>query len=172
MPEASNGATAPNTLEARGITKIFGGLVAVNAVDFDIPERSIVSLIGPNGAGKTTFFNMVSGLYKPTAGNFVFFDLVMAGIGVCTLDDIAISVLTAVIGHQRQRGLTLVDAGWMALSRDRGTLEGRLKSENNRVASFTSRIANPPSPSPDRVAEIKARLQKLIETIREYEKGL
>jgi branched-chain amino acid transport system ATP-binding protein len=47
--------------------------VAVNAVDFDIPERAIVSLIGPNGAGKTTFFNMVSGLYKPTAGSFVFF---------------------------------------------------------------------------------------------------
>jgi branched-chain amino acid transport system ATP-binding protein len=72
VPEASNGAAAPNILEARDITKVFGGLVAVNAVDFDIPERSIVSLIGPNGAGKTTFFNMVSGLYKPTGGNFVF----------------------------------------------------------------------------------------------------
>jgi ABC-type branched-subunit amino acid transport system ATPase component len=59
---------AANILEARGITKVFGGLVAVNSVDFDIPERSIVSLIGPNGAGKTTFFNMVSGLYEPTAG--------------------------------------------------------------------------------------------------------
>ena len=72
MPEASSRAAPPNILEARGITKVFGGLVAVNAVDFDIPERSIVSLIGPNGAGKTTFFNMVSGLYKPTGGSFVF----------------------------------------------------------------------------------------------------
>ena len=63
---------ARNIMEARGITKIFGGLVAVNRVDFDIPERSIVSLIGPNGAGKTTFFNMVSGLYEPSAGSFVF----------------------------------------------------------------------------------------------------
>jgi branched-chain amino acid transport system ATP-binding protein len=72
VPEVSNGAVNPNILEGRGITKVFGGLVAVNAVDFDIPERSIVSLIGPNGAGKTTFFNMVSGLYKPTAGGFVF----------------------------------------------------------------------------------------------------
>ena len=62
----------PNILEARGITKVFGGLVAVNAVDFDIPGRSIVSLIGPNGAGKTTFFNMVSGLFEPSAGAFVF----------------------------------------------------------------------------------------------------
>jgi branched-chain amino acid transport system ATP-binding protein len=67
-----NGKRAGNTLEARGITKVFGGLIAVSEVDFDIPERSIVSLIGPNGAGKTTFFNMVSGLYEPTAGSFVF----------------------------------------------------------------------------------------------------
>jgi branched-chain amino acid transport system ATP-binding protein len=66
---ATNGGT--KILEARGITKVFGGLVAVNSVDFDIPERAIVSLIGPNGAGKTTFFNMVSGLYEPTAGTFV-----------------------------------------------------------------------------------------------------
>jgi len=64
----------PNILEARGITKVFGGLVAVNAVDFDIPGRSIVSLIGPNGAGKTTFFNMVSGLFEPSSGAFVFKD--------------------------------------------------------------------------------------------------
>ena len=72
MPETGNGAAARSLFEARGITKVFGGLVAVNAVDFDIPERAIVSLIWPNGAGKTTFFNMVSGLYKPTAGSFVF----------------------------------------------------------------------------------------------------
>jgi branched-chain amino acid transport system ATP-binding protein len=63
---------APTILQARGITKVFGGLVAVNSVDFDIPDRAIVSLIGPNGAGKTTFFNMVSGLFEPTAGSFVF----------------------------------------------------------------------------------------------------
>jgi D-serine deaminase-like pyridoxal phosphate-dependent protein len=55
------------------------------------------------------------------AGNYVFFDLVQAGIGVCTIDDIALSVLTSVIGHQRERGWILIDAGWMALSRDRGT---------------------------------------------------
>jgi branched-chain amino acid transport system ATP-binding protein len=71
VPEGENGG-ASNILEARGITKVFGGLVAVSEVDFDIPEGSIVSLIGPNGAGKTTFFNMVSGLYQPTAGSFSF----------------------------------------------------------------------------------------------------
>jgi D-serine deaminase-like pyridoxal phosphate-dependent protein len=67
------------------------------------------------------FARGLTGVTEVRAGNYVFFDLVMAGIGVCTLDDIAISVLTTVIGHQRQRGLIMVDAGWMALSRDRGT---------------------------------------------------
>ena len=59
-------------VRARKVTKRFGGLVAVNEVDFDIPRGSIVSLIGPNGAGKTTFFNMLTGAYTPTAGEITF----------------------------------------------------------------------------------------------------
>src|SRR5678815_1108642 len=59
-------------LIASGIRKEFGGLTAVNDLDFTIPQRSIVSLIGPNGAGKTTFFNMLTGLYKATSGTIVF----------------------------------------------------------------------------------------------------
>jgi branched-chain amino acid transport system ATP-binding protein len=59
-------------LVADNVRKEFGGLTAVNDLDFKIPERSIVSLIGPNGAGKTTFFNMLTGLYKPTSGTIVF----------------------------------------------------------------------------------------------------
>jgi branched-chain amino acid transport system ATP-binding protein len=59
-------------LVADAVRKEFGGLIAVNDVDFAIPEGSIVSLIGPNGAGKTTFFNMLTGVYKPTAGSIVF----------------------------------------------------------------------------------------------------
>ena len=64
-------AAAP-LLTAQGLRKEFGGLVAVNDVDFTIPDGSIISLIGPNGAGKTTFFNMLTGVYKPTAGRIEF----------------------------------------------------------------------------------------------------
>lgn len=59
-------------LVANKVTKRFGGLVAVNAVDFDIPERSIVSIIGPNGAGKTTFFNCITGFGKAEEGDILF----------------------------------------------------------------------------------------------------
>jgi branched-chain amino acid transport system ATP-binding protein len=59
-------------LVARSVSKVFGGLVAVSDVDFSIPRLSIVSIIGPNGAGKTTFFNMLTGLYKPTTGTIAF----------------------------------------------------------------------------------------------------
>jgi branched-chain amino acid transport system ATP-binding protein len=61
-----------NILEAKSVSVAFGGLLAVNSVDFTIPERSVVSLIGPNGAGKTTFFNVLTGLYKPSAGTIDF----------------------------------------------------------------------------------------------------
>jgi branched-chain amino acid transport system ATP-binding protein len=59
-------------LVASNISKVFGGLVAVNDVDFRVPRKAIVSLIGPNGAGKTTFFNCLTGLYRPTTGRVVF----------------------------------------------------------------------------------------------------
>lgn len=63
----------------------------------------------------------LTGVTELRAGVYVFQDLVMAGIGVCQPEQIALSVLTTVIGHQRVRGWILIDAGWMALSRDRGT---------------------------------------------------
>jgi ABC-type branched-subunit amino acid transport system ATPase component/ABC-type branched-subunit amino acid transport system permease subunit len=59
-------------LAARGVSKIFGGLVAVNQVDLIIPEGAIIGLIGPNGAGKTTFFNVVTGLLAPERGEILF----------------------------------------------------------------------------------------------------
>jgi branched-chain amino acid transport system ATP-binding protein len=58
-------------MRAEQLVKEFGGLVAVNDVTLEVPYHSIISIIGPNGAGKTTFFNMLTGLYKPTAGRIV-----------------------------------------------------------------------------------------------------
>jgi D-serine deaminase-like pyridoxal phosphate-dependent protein len=63
----------------------------------------------------------LEGVTEVRAGVYVFFDLVMHNIGVCATDDIALSVLTTVIGHQVDKGWAIVDAGWMAMSRDRGT---------------------------------------------------
>ena len=59
-------------LRAKGVTKRFGGLVAVDSLDIDIPEHSIFGIIGPNGAGKTTFFNCITGFYKPDEGKIHF----------------------------------------------------------------------------------------------------
>jgi branched-chain amino acid transport system ATP-binding protein len=70
-------ATASETdepvLDVVNVSKVFGGLVAVDGVEFSIPQRAIVSIIGPNGAGKTTFFNMLTGLYKPTTGTLRYY---------------------------------------------------------------------------------------------------
>ncbi|MEZ7913077.1 MAG: DSD1 family PLP-dependent enzyme [Propionivibrio sp.] len=63
----------------------------------------------------------LDGVTEVRAGVYVFFDLVMHNVGVCRQDEIALSVLTTVIGHQTEKGWAIVDAGWMALSRDRGT---------------------------------------------------
>ena len=63
----------------------------------------------------------LDGVTEVRAGVYVFFDLVMHNIGVCATRDIALSVLTTVIGHQQDKGWAIVDAGWMAMSRDRGT---------------------------------------------------
>ena len=68
-----------------------------------------------------TFAESFEGVTEVRTGVYVFQDLVMAGLGVCGLEEIALSVLATVIGHQREKNWVLVDAGWMAMSRDRGT---------------------------------------------------
>ena len=74
------------------------------------------------GSTPTAFFGeSFDGVTEVRAGVYMFFDLVMAGLGVCTVDDLALSVLATVIGHQLEKGWIITDAGWMALSRDRGT---------------------------------------------------
>ena len=78
-------------LEARGVSKRFGGLTALNAVDFTLEEGHIASIIGPNGAGKTTFFNVFTGIYVPEEGVVRFRDTVVLGrrpdqiteLGIC-----------------------------------------------------------------------------------------
>ncbi|HEX5504547.1 MAG TPA: ABC transporter ATP-binding protein [Thermomicrobiales bacterium] len=77
--QATDAATTDALLDARRVTKRFGGLTAVSEVDFAIPTGAIVSLIGPNGAGKTTFFNIITGLYAPTSGTLTFAGRDLAG---------------------------------------------------------------------------------------------
>jgi D-serine deaminase-like pyridoxal phosphate-dependent protein len=67
----------------------------------------------------------LDGVTEVRAGVYVFFDLVMHNIGVCRADELALSVLTTVIGHQQDKGWIITDAGWMAMSRDRGTQRQR-----------------------------------------------
>ncbi|WP_429260586.1 alanine racemase [Paraburkholderia sp. GAS334] len=81
------------------------------------------------------FARDLTGVTEVRAGVFVFFDLVMAGLDVCTVDDIALSVLATVIGHQSDKGWILVDAGWMAMSRDRGTASQRIDQGYGVVCS-------------------------------------
>ncbi len=67
-------------LESKQLTKAFGGLVAVDQIDLTIEKGMIAGLIGPNGAGKTTYFNMVTGLYKPTSGELTFNGKTLVGL--------------------------------------------------------------------------------------------
>src|ERR1700742_4350787 len=72
---AAPGPSSPEAvMRVENVVKQFGGLTAVAGVSLLVPERAIVSVIGPNGAGKTTLFNMLTGLYKPTAGRILFED--------------------------------------------------------------------------------------------------
>jgi branched-chain amino acid transport system ATP-binding protein len=72
MSETAVAAATDDVLVATDVRKEFGGLIAVNNVSFTVPRGKVISLIGPNGAGKTTFFNMLTGVYTPTAGQILF----------------------------------------------------------------------------------------------------
>jgi branched-chain amino acid transport system ATP-binding protein len=79
-PPQPRDADAGVVLDVRGVTKRFGGLVAVSAVDLIVQQRSIVSVIGPNGAGKTTLFNMIAGHYQPSQGSIGFLGHQIVGL--------------------------------------------------------------------------------------------
>lgn len=78
-------------LQVSGLTKRFGGLAAVNEVDFSVPEGGIVGLIGPNGAGKTTIFNLITGVYSLTSGDVRFRGSSIAGMPPYKIADIGIT---------------------------------------------------------------------------------
>lgn len=86
------------------------------------------------------FAESLDGVTEVRAGVYVFFDLVMHGIGVCAVEDIAVSVLCTVIGHQREKGWLITDAGWMALSRDRGTAKQPVDQGYGLVCDESGRI--------------------------------
>jgi D-serine deaminase-like pyridoxal phosphate-dependent protein len=86
------------------------------------------------------FAENLDGVTELRAGVYMFFDLVQHGVGVCAVDDIAISVLATVVGVKPEKGWVLVDAGWMALSRDRGTASQRVEQGYGLVCDETGRV--------------------------------
>lgn len=85
-----------------------------------------IDVVSVGSTPTATYAERLDGVTEVRAGVYVFFDLVMAGLEVCTVDDIALSVLVTVIGHQRDKGWVITDGGWMAMSRDRGTASQRI----------------------------------------------
>lgn len=108
----------PAALEALAEQERSGCVLAANHLrDSGIP-CPVVSI----GSTPTALYAKdLAGVTEIRAGVYAFFDLVMYNVGACRMDDIALSVLTTVIGHQADKGWAIVDAGWMAMSRDRGT---------------------------------------------------
>jgi D-serine deaminase-like pyridoxal phosphate-dependent protein len=82
----------------------------------------------------------LQGVTEVRAGVYVMFDLVMCNVGVCAPDDVALSVLTTVIGHQKDKGWAIVDAGWMAMSRDRGTQKQKTDFGYGQVCDAQGRV--------------------------------
>lgn len=77
----------PSLLEIKDLTKVFGGLSAVSRVSFDVRAGQILGLIGPNGAGKTTIFNLITGIYSPTAGSILFEGADLVGLRPHTITE-------------------------------------------------------------------------------------
>src|SRR5688572_9734551 len=109
------GAEALTRFAERERAGAVGAAQRLRAAGHQVPIVSVGST--PTG----TFARDLTGVTEVRVGVYMFQDLVMAGIGVCNVEDIALSVLVSVIGHQPERGWIITDGGWTALSRDRGT---------------------------------------------------
>jgi branched-chain amino acid transport system ATP-binding protein len=103
-------------LEVRGITKWFGGVRAVHACSFDVAEGEIKAVIGPNGAGKTTLFNVITGVYAPTAGEFRFRGAPLAGLPAHRLARLGLSRTFQNV--QLFPGLTVIENVMVGCERD------------------------------------------------------
>lgn len=132
----SYNATTSDALAAHAELERAGAVRAaetLRAADLPCPVVSV-------GSTPTALFARdLTGVTEVRVGVYVFFDLVMAGLGVCREEEIALSVLTSVIGHQAARGWLIVDSGWMALSRDRGTQAQRVDQGYGRVCDVEGR---------------------------------
>jgi branched-chain amino acid transport system permease protein len=136
-------------LEARGVTKQFGGLVAVNQVDLRIPERAIIGLIGPNGAGKTTFFNVVTGLLAPDGGEIQFRGQSIVGLRP-----------NAIVSHGIARTFQSI-----RLFQNMTVLDNLLVGEHCRLeASVAGAVFRPPSVKREE-ARARARARELLDFV-------
>lgn len=115
-------------------------LAAVTAADALRAAGLPCPIVSVGSSPTAHFARDLSGVTEVRAGVYMFFDLVMAGLGVCRMDDIAMSVLTTVIGHQQERGWTIVDAGWLAMSRDRGTAGQKIDQGYGVVCDIDGRV--------------------------------
>ncbi len=99
-------------LQVRGLTKTFGGLVAVDAVDFELRDGELHAIIGPNGAGKTTFFNVISGFLSADAGSILFRGANLSGLTPHKISRLGIARTLQV--KSVFDGLTVYDNVWIA----------------------------------------------------------
>ncbi len=99
-----------------------------------------LEIISAGSTPTTVFARNWEGVTEIRCGVYCFFDLVMAGIGACDYDQIALSLLVEVIGHQKERGWIIVDGGWMALSRDRGTSSQRIDQGSGLVCDIHGKV--------------------------------
>jgi D-serine deaminase-like pyridoxal phosphate-dependent protein len=106
-----------------------------------IRDHGITCNVVSIGSTPTAFaVDHLEGITEVRAGVYVLFDLVMAGLGVCNIDDIAISVLSSVIGFQKEKNWVLADAGWMAMSRDKGTSNHKIDQAYGVICDIDGQV--------------------------------
>ncbi len=99
-----------------------------------------VDIVSVGSTPTMCFSEAAPGITEYRSGVGTFFDLVMSGLSVCTPEDISVSVLVSVIGHQREKGWVITDGGWMAMSRDRGTASQKVDCGYGLVCDVSGRL--------------------------------